>query len=236
VEADDDGMYVAKFRGAGQGAKVLVAELLCGEIGRALGLPIPDIVFLEVDPVLSKAEPDPEIQDLLRSSSGLNIGLDYLPGSLAFAPGTNTSVDPDWAAEVVWFDAFIMNVDRTPRNVNMLVWHGKPWLIDHGAALYVHHAPTSFVGRASAPFPQVADHVLLPCAGSIASAADRLAPAIAGLDIPSLVSQIPDDWLDPVDGQDRAAIRRDYVDFLEQRLVRQQVFVEEADRARSRAI
>ena len=167
MEADDDGLYVVKFRGAGQGPKTLIAELLAGEIGRSLGLPVPDIVFVELDAALSKAEPDPEIQDLLRSSAGLNIGLDFLPGSLAYVPAAQPSIDPGFAAATVWFDAYVMNVDRTPRNPNLLTWHGRPWLIDHGAALYVHHVADDILPRAADRFPQIADHILLPHAAPI---------------------------------------------------------------------
>src|SRR2546425_6043353 len=139
IEADDDGMYVLKFRGAGQGPKALVAELIVGELGRALGLPVPEIVLVQVDPRLGDPEPDPEIHDLIRASAGLNVGLDFLRGALAFSPVVGPIPSPELAAEVVWFDAFTTNPDRTPRNPNILVWHGRPWLIDHGAALYVHH-------------------------------------------------------------------------------------------------
>src|SRR5215208_5277793 len=139
VEADDDGLYVLRFRGAGQGPKALAAELVAGEVGRALGLPVPEIVFVEVDPALGRAEPDPEIQDLISASGGRNLGLDFLPGALPFAPGDGHEPDSAVAADVVWFDALVMNVDRTPRNPNLLRWHGRLWLIDHGASLFVHH-------------------------------------------------------------------------------------------------
>src|SRR5882672_3184770 len=138
IEADDDGMYVLKFRGAGQGPKALIAELVAGEIGRALGLLVPEIVFVELDPELARTEPDPEIQSLIRASAGLNLALDYLPGSVMFDP-VAWKPDADFASSVVWFDAYATNVDRTARNTNMLVWHRKLWLIDHGAAFYFHH-------------------------------------------------------------------------------------------------
>src|SRR3954466_7644461 len=139
VEADDDGLYVLKFRGAGQGPRALVAEVICGELARALGLPVPEQVLVELDPALGAAEPDPEIQDLIAASPGVNLGVDFLPGSLAFAPPCLELVTPARAAEVVWFDALVTNVDRTPRNPNLLSWHGQIWLIDHGAALYLQH-------------------------------------------------------------------------------------------------
>src|SRR3712207_5588201 len=139
VEADDDGLYVLKFRGAGQGPKALVAELVAGELGRALGLPVPEIVLVTVDPGLGRAEPDREIQDLLAASHGLNLGLDFLPGALGYNPAAAPLADAALAADIVWFDALVTNVDRTPRNTNLLMWHGRIWMIDHGAALYVQH-------------------------------------------------------------------------------------------------
>ena len=139
VEADDDGMYVLKFRGAGQGPKALIAELISGEIGRVLGFRVPEIVFADLDIELSRTEPDPEIQDLLKASAGLNLGMDYLPGSITFDPVVDM-IDGKLASEIVWFDAFITNVDRTARNSNMLMWHKELWLIDHGASLYFQHS------------------------------------------------------------------------------------------------
>jgi len=147
VEADDDGMYVLKFRGAGQGPKALVAELIAGEIGRALGLPVPEIVFLELDNLLGRSEPDFEIQNLIKASVGLNLGLDYLPGSVAFNATDVGHVDALQASRIVWFDAYTSNVDRTIRNTNMLYWHQRLTLIDHGASLYFHHGTTNFLSR-----------------------------------------------------------------------------------------
>ena len=151
VEADDDGLYVLKFRGAGQGPKALAAELVAGEVARALGLPVPELVFVELDPALGAAEPDPEIQELIAASGGRNLGMDFLPGALPFTP--KRPPEPELAADVVWFDALVLNVDRTPRNPNLLRWHHGLWLIDHGAALYVHHAPGDPVARAGRPLP-----------------------------------------------------------------------------------
>src|SRR6185503_1702648 len=139
IEADDEGMYVLKFRGAGQGAKALIAELIAGELARAAGLAVPEIVFVELDPEIAKTEPDPEIQDLIKASGGLNLGLDYLPGSVMFDPVAD-KVEAELAARIVWFDAYVLNVDRTPRNANLLMWHRKLWLIDHGASLFFHHS------------------------------------------------------------------------------------------------
>jgi hypothetical protein len=236
VEADDDGLYVLKFRGAGQGPKALIAELLVGELARLLGLPVPVIAFVEVDPALGAAEPDPEIQDLLRASPGRNLGLDFLPGSLAFDPAATPAVDPDLAAAVVWLDALVTNVDRTARNPNLLWWHDRLWLIDHGAALYVHHRTWRLAEHAAAPFPAIADHVLLPYAGPIADADARLAPALGEGALGALAALVPDDWL-VADGEGASAPerRRAYVDYLSRRLEAPRGFVEEAERARAGA-
>src|SRR5919202_3392890 len=156
VEADDDGLYVLKFRGAGQGPKALIAELLAGELARALALTVPEIVFVEVAAELARTEPDPEIQDLIRASEGLNLALDYLPGSVAFDPVAE-AVEPELASAVVWFDAYVTNVDRTARNTNMLIWHRRLWLIDHGAAFYFHHNWENYLERSRGAFKQVRD-------------------------------------------------------------------------------
>jgi hypothetical protein len=234
VEADDDGMYVVKFRGAGQGPKTLIAELVAGEIGRALGLPVPEIVFVELDPLLANAEPDEEIQDLLRASAGLNLGLDFLPGALAFLPSALPAIDPAFAALTVWFDAYVLNVDRTPRNPNIVLWHRRPWLIDHGAALYVHHTWTDAENRARSRFPRIAEHILLPHAGDLgiadATARERLTPAV----IETIVEAIPATWLETEPAADRpVGTRDDYARFLANRLASSSVFVEEAERARA---
>jgi len=237
VEADDDGLYVLKFRGAGQGPKVLIAELLCGEIGRALGLPIPEIVFVELDPALGQNEPDGEIQDLVTASAGLNLALDYLPGSLAFDPLTVPSVDPTLASTITWFDAYIMNVDRTPRNPNLLVWHRKLWLIDHGAALYVHHTWTDYLARSRSPFPVIKDHILLPAAHDIRAVDAALTPCITPALITDLVAAIPDTWLgDEPAFADLTAHRAAYVEYLLARLEAPRAFVEEAIDARTRRV
>src|SRR3954447_18499864 len=178
MEASDDGMYVVKFRGAGQGPKALVAELVAGCVARQLGLLVPEVVFVDVDPGLGRAEPDPEIQDLIAASAGLNFGLDFLPGALPFEPAAGVPVAPELAAAVVWFGAFVANVDRTPRNPNLLVWHERLWLIDHGAALHVHHQTWDMAPFAGRPFSGIRDHVLLPCAGSVLEADERLAAMV----------------------------------------------------------
>jgi hypothetical protein len=197
VEADDDGMYVVKFRGAGQGVKALVAEIVAGELARAVGLPVPEIVLVDVDPVLARAEPDPEIQELIEASGGINVGLDFLPGALAYDPAF--AVDPEVAALIVWLDELTLNIDRTPRNPNLLVWHERLWLIDHGAALFPHHAG-DIAGSARREFSAIADHVLAGIASS------RPEPSF---DAERIVSLVPPDWLDvPADS---------YVRFLTER-------------------
>jgi len=238
VEADDDGLYVLKFRGAGQGPKALIAELVAGELGRALGLPVPEIVFIHLDPAFGRAEPDPDISDLLAASAGLNLALDYLPGALPFQPLAAPSLEPALAAAIVWFDAFVSNMDRTPKNTNLLLWHGRPWLIDHGAALYVHHAwseETDPIPDALDRFPLIKQHVLLPFAGDIAAADAALSPLLTPDRIAEIVAAIPDEWLleqepDANPGARRAA----YVAYLNRRLASPRGFVEEAIDARAR--
>jgi hypothetical protein len=192
VEADDDGLYVVKFRGAGQGPKALAAEIVAGEAGRALGLPVPELVFVDIDPQLGGAEPDPEIQDLLDASAGINLGMDFLPGALPFSP--KRPPDAEQAAEVVWLDALMLNVDRTPRNPNLLRWHHRTWLIDHGAALYVHHGGGDALGRAGAPFAAVRDHVLLPHAGSLLDADARLGGVLDLDALRAIAALVPGEW------------------------------------------
>ncbi|MFN8630903.1 MAG: HipA family kinase [Chloroflexota bacterium] len=233
VEADDDGLYVVKLLGAGHGRKALVAELLTGEIARHLGLPVPDLVLVELDGALAKAEPYEEIREMLARSAGTNFGLDFLPGSLAFSPVVGPQPEPDLAAEVVWLDAFTTNVDRTPRNPNLVVWHRRMYLIDHGSALYIHHTWSKPAEHARRPFAQVKDHVLLPGASSIALADERLAPQLDRDTFEAFAAGIPDDWLQPEAGlPDADAHRRAYVDYLATRLEARRGFVEEAERAR----
>jgi hypothetical protein len=236
VEADDDGLYVVKFRGAGQGPRALVAEWLAGEIGRAVGLLVPELVIVDVDAALGDAEPDEELQDLVHRSGGLNLGLDFLPGALTFNPAATDPVDPDLAADIVWFDAFVTNPDRSVVNPNLLIWHGRMWLIDHGAALYVHHTWRDPDEHARRPFERSAGHVLLPYAGSIVEADERLAPSLDAARFRSLAEAIPDAWLghDPQVG-DTDAQRGAYVRYLERRLATRRAFVEEAERARRAA-
>jgi hypothetical protein len=236
VEADDDGLYVLKFRGAGQGPKVLIAELLCGELGRALGLPVPEVVLAELDPAIGRNEPHEEIQDLLAASGGLNLAMDFLPGALAFDPLMAEQIDPALAARIVWFDAYITNVDRTPRNTNLLMWHRRLYMIDHGAALYVHHTWTDWEERARSRFPQVKDHVLLPAAGDLREADAAMAPRVTRELVEGLAASIPASWLEAAETPfaDAAAQRAAYVSYLLGRLAAPRLFVEEAANARER--
>jgi hypothetical protein len=237
VEADDDGMYVVKFRGAGQGPKALVAELLAAALGRALGLPVPEAVLVELDPALGMAEPDPEIQELLERSAGLNVGLDYLPGSLPLGSPVGSGVPPELAADVVWFDALLQNVDRTPRNPNLLLWHRKLWLIDHGAALYTQHGWTDELAgiaeNATARFPAIREHVLLPISGPIAEADARLAPRLTDETVAVIVASLPDELLEGVPPFASAARHREaYLTHLSRRLAEPRLWVAAAEEAR----
>lgn len=233
IEADDDGLYVLKFRGAGQGEKALIAELVVGEIGRALGLLVPEIVFVELDAALAGTEPDPEIQDLLKASVGLNLALDYLPGSVMFDPVVEQT-SAELASSIVWLDAYTTNVDRTPRNANMLIWHKRLWLIDHGAALYFHHAWDNYLERTRNPFTHVKDHILLRSATQLkeadAALSERLTPEL----ILETVNLIPDTWLQ-TGSPFKSALehKHAYADYLLKRLEARSLFVEEAERARS---
>ena len=233
VEADDDGLYVIKFRGAGQGPKALIAELLAGEIARLAGLPIPEIVFMDLPADLARTEPDAEIQSLIRASAGLNIALDYLPGSVTYSP---LLYEPDsrLASSIVWFDAYVCNVDRTPRNVNLLIWHRRLWLIDHGASLYFHHAWAQGERHAANPFKLVKDHVFLARAGELAEVDRHMKTVLSADALRQIVDLIPDSWL-PVDpgfeGKERQ--KKAYLDFFIDRLQSSAIFVEEAVRART---
>lgn len=232
IEADDDGMYVLKFSGAGQGTKALIAELVAGEIARAAGLLVPELVFVNLDPEIARTEPDPEIQDLIRASGGLNLGLDYLPGSAMFDPVADQP-DADLASRIVWLDAYVTNVDRTPRNANMLMWHRKLWLIDHGASLYFHHSWTNMDQRVKDPFALIKEHILLPFAASIETADQTMTTAITEDVIKEVVELVPDEWLkDHAPFSSIAENKQAYVDYLTRRLDAPRGFVEEAIRAR----
>jgi hypothetical protein len=224
VEADDDGLYVMKFRGAGQGPAALVAEVVAGELARAIGQKVPDLVLAELDPELAKAEPDIEIQELAAASTGLNLGVDFLPGALPFTAAASRELDRDRAADIVWFDALVMNVDRTPRNPNLLVWHGQLWLIDHGATFYRQHGSAPLPSTALDPFTIIEQHVLIDRAGSIVEADERLAElALTAID--RVVDLVPGEWLEH-------RRREDFAEFLRRRLAAPRSFVEEAERAR----
>jgi hypothetical protein len=234
VEADDSGLYVVKFRGAGHGEKALVAECVTGELARELGLRVPELVGVVVAEELGRNEPDAEIRELLRASVGLNLGLDYLPGSITFDPVAGPAPAAAEASEIVWFDAFTSNVDRTARNPNLLCWHGRLWLIDHGASLYFHHAWDDEPARRLSPFSAIKDHVLLPWASEVPAAAARFAPRLRPEMLERVLAQVPDEWLA---GEARFASpaehRAAYVRHFERRLEASPVFVEEADRARA---
>ncbi|HTV00121.1 MAG TPA: HipA family kinase, partial [Luteitalea sp.] len=223
VEADDDGLYVLKFRGAGQGPRALIAELVAGEIARALGLPVPELVLVELDATLARTEPDPEIQELIRASDGLNLALDYLPGSVTFDPVAN-AIDARLASAVVWFDAFTSNVDRTARNTNLLMWHRQLWLIDHGACLYFHHgtAPADFATRVDDRFTRIKEHVLVRKASALREVDAELAARLTPDVIASVVDLVPDVWL-PEDEAD--VTRRAYADYLVARVTGTRAFV-----------
>ena len=232
IEADDDGMYVLKFRGAGQGTKALIAELIAGEIARAAGLLVPELVFVTLDPEIAKTEPDPEIQDLIRASGGINLGLDYLPGSVMFDPVAEKP-GSDLASRIVWFDAYVTNVDRTVRNANMLMWHKRLWLIDHGAALYFHHSWNDMEQRSKDPFRLVKEHILLPFAKSMGEVDQAMTTAVTEEVIKGVVDLVPDDWMtEHTPFNSIAENKQAYVEYLTRRLEEPRNFVEEAIRAR----
>lgn len=235
VEADDEFLYVLKFRGAGQGVKALIAELLGGEIARALGFRVPEIVFAKVDPAFGRTEPDEEIQDLLRFSEGTNLGLHYLSGAITFDPVVNR-VDPLTASKIVWLDCFLTNVDRTARNTNMLMWNKELWLIDHGAALYFHHSWVNWEPQSTKPFLQVKDHVLLPWATELAVADELFHAILEPKALRTIVSLIPDDWLSGKDESLPIENRTVYEQFLVNRISNSRNFVNEAIHARQALI
>lgn len=236
VEGDDDGTYVLKFRGAGHGEKALIAELVAGELARHLGLPVPELVFAELDPRMARTEPDPEIQDLLRRSEGLNLALDYLPGSITFDPLVERPIagKSRLASSIVWFDALVTNVDRTAKNTNLLVWHRNLYMIDHGATLIVHHNWDDYLNRSRDSFKPIQEHVLLRWASELREADEELAPRVTAEAIEKVLEMVPDSWLgdEPLFrsvGEHRAA----YKQFLMRRLESPRQWVEEAVRART---
>ncbi|WP_224998283.1 HipA family kinase [Cesiribacter sp. SM1] len=236
VEADDDFLYVLKFRGAGQGAKALIAELLGGEIARALGFKVPELVYAQLDEAFGRTEPDEEIQDLLRASEGLNLALHYLQSAITF-DALVTQVNPLLASQIVWFDCLITNVDRTPRNTNMLMWHKELWLIDHGASFFFHHSWQDIEKQAMRPFVQIKDHVLLQQATALEEVDRAFSALLTPELIDSIVSLIPDEWL-VIDSPFETAEehRQAYSQYLKTRIANTEVFVKEAQHAREALI
>jgi hypothetical protein len=236
VEADDLGLYVLKFTGAGQGPLALAAEVIAGEIGRLLGLPVPELVLVEMDEAFGRNEQDEEVRDLLRKSTGLNLGMDYLPGSLMFDPAAGNKATPEFASQLVWFDAFVTNVDRTARNPNLLSWHKKLYPIDHGAALYFHHNWQNVEASAVARFSPIRDHVLLRWASQLKAVHQAALPLLTREALESVLRLVPDAWLLPEPGAATSAAKRaGYVDYFLRRLA-STGFVEEAEQAHARLI
>lgn len=231
AEADDDFKYVVKFRGAGHGVKMLISELLGGKIAEALGLKIPELVFVHLDADFGRTEADEEIQDLLKFSEGLNLGLHYLSGALAYEPSVR--IDPLLASKIVWLDCFITNIDRTFKNTNLLWWHKELWVIDNGASFYFHHSWQNFDAAAKTPFKYVKDHVLLPQAAMLKEA-DGFAKTVLNEEVfRDIVNLIPDEWLQWDDAEESPEeIRNVYFDFLKTRLTHSEIFLNEAQNAR----
>ena len=231
AEADDGFLYVLKFRGAGQGARALIAELIGGEIARALGLKVPEIVFANLDEAFGRTEPDEEIQDLLKASVGLNLALHYLSGAITFDPAI-TRLDAKSASQIVWLDCLLMNVDRTPRNTNMLTWHKELWLIDHGASLYFHHSWDNWREQAKRPFVQVKDHVLLPRATELEAVDAEFRAILTAERINAIVTLIPDGVLtDETTFNSPDEYREAYAEFLLTRIAHSEIFIKEAQHA-----
>lgn len=236
AEADDGFLYALKFRGAGQGPKALIAEIIGGEIARAIGLKVPEIVFANLDEAFGRTEPDEEIQDLLKKSTGLNLACHYLSGAITFDPVVN-DVDPLLASKIVWLDSLITNVDRTARNTNMLMWHKELWLIDHGAALFFHHAWQNVQEQGKKPFPLIKDHVLLSFATEMEAADAACKNILTGEFISSIVAQIPNEWMEDESMVATAEESRQvYINFLETRLAQSSTLVNEANHARATLI
>jgi hypothetical protein len=231
AEADDGFLYVLKFRGAGQGVKSLIADFIGGEIARTLGLKVPEMVFASLDADFGRTEPDEEIQDLLRKSEGLNLGVHYLQGSMTYDAAVSP-VNPTLASQIVWLDCLLTNVDRTVRNTNMLLWHKELWLIDHGAALYFHHSWDNWEEQATRPFVQVKDHVLLPRASELDKVNEEYRALLTPERIRAITAQVPDEWLLENTIDETAEARREvYNRFLEMRLQSSPIFVNEAKNA-----
>ena len=235
AEADDGFLYVLKFRGAGQGHKALIAEIIGGELARALGLKVPELVFAQLDEAFGRTEPDEEIQDLLKASVGLNLALHYLSGAITYDP-TVTQIDTLLASKIVWLDCLLTNMDRTARNTNMLLWHKELWLIDHGASLYFHHSWQNWEEQAKRPFVLVKDHVLLPQAAELDAVDHTFKAILTPQLIDSVLALIPDEWLNEDTFETSAAQRAAYATFLNTRIINSTVFVKEAQHARETLI
>jgi hypothetical protein len=232
AEADDDFKYVLKFKGAGHGVKALIAELIGGEIARALGLPVPELVYANLDEAFGRTEADEEIQDLLQGSQGLNLALHFLSGAINFDPVV-TDVEAELASKIVWLDAYITNVDRTFKNTNMLIWHKELWLIDHGACLYFHHSWTGWEAHAKSPFALIKDHVLLPKATQLDEADAEFKKILTDDMLKAITDLIPKDWLYWEDTDDSPeVIRETYFNFLKTRLANSRIFLKQAHDAR----
>jgi len=235
AEADDGFLYVLKFRGAGQGTKALISEIIGGELARALGLNMPELVFAKLDEAFGRTEPDEEIQDLLKSSVGLNLALHYLSGAITYDPTVN-KIDPLLASKIVWLDCLLTNMDRTPRNTNMLFWHKELWLIDHGASLYFHHSWQNWEEQAKRPFVLVKDHVLLPQASELANVDTEFKQLLTPELIKNVLAVIPDEWLNEDIFTSIEEQRNAYALFLNSRIANSNIFVNEAQNAREKLI
>lgn len=232
AEADDGFLYVLKFRGAGQGARALIAELIGGEIARLLGLKVPELVFADLDESFGRTEPDEEIQDLLKASTGLNLGLHYLSGAISYDPAV-ARVDPLLASKIVWLDALLMNMDRTARNTNMLWWKNELWLIDHGASLYFHHNWSKREGQSKQPFALIRDHVLLPQASSLLQVHESNLRLLTDEAVWEICRQIPEAWITPNFDEPAEEVRAAYAGFLTERIHHANLFLNEAIHARN---
>lgn len=235
AEADDGFLYVLKFRGAGQGHKALISEIIGGEISRKLGLRVPELVFAKLDEAFGRTEPDEEIQDLLKASVGLNLALHYLSVAITFDP-TVTKVEPLLASQIVWLDCLLTNMDRTARNTNMLIWHKELWLIDHGASLYFHHSWQNWEEQAKRPFALVKDHVLLSQAENLKEVDQEFKSILTPKVISDILNLIPDEWLNEDIFTSSKAQREAYALFLNTRIANSQVFVKEAQNAKEALI
>lgn len=235
AEADDEFKYVLKFRGAGHGTRALIADLIGGEIARLLKLRVPEIVFLELDEAFGRSEGDEEIQDLLQSSRGINLGIHYLSGAVTYDPVVYTA-DPETASKIVWLDAFITNIDRTVKNTNMLIWHKELWLIDHGGSMYFQYTWENQQSKALNPFPKISDHVLLPLAGHLEEADTECRSLLDEAKIKEIVQLIPDDWLNWEPAQTPEEMKAVYYNYLVERLANSHIFVKEAIHARKSLI